>query len=93
MVGLGHCPVITKYGPSLSKARDQVDPSFLVVNKTHFNKNIHLIGSLRTPQNRKYNKVVNTVKHGLSSHSKKTNGSLMKDERIAECSPFTFDLH
>ena len=38
MVGPGHCPMISKYGPSLSKAVGPVDPSFLVVNKPHFNK-------------------------------------------------------
>ena len=30
MMGPGHCPMISKYGPSLSKA---VDPSFLVVKR------------------------------------------------------------
>ena len=45
---------ISKYGPSLSKTVGPVDPSFLVVKKSHFNKNIHLTGSLPTPQNRKY---------------------------------------
>ena len=54
MVGPGHCPMISKYGLSLSKAVGPVDPSFLVVKKNLFNKNIHLTGSLRTPQNRKY---------------------------------------
>ena len=54
MVGPGHCPMISKYGSSLSKAMGPVDPSFLVV------KNLILI----------------------------TNGSLMKVERIAECSPW-----
>ena len=34
--------MISKYGPSLSKAVGPVDPSFLVVKKSHFNKNIHL---------------------------------------------------
>ena len=43
-----------KYGSSLSKAVGPVDPSFLVVKKSHFNKNIHLTASLRTPQNRKF---------------------------------------
>ena len=38
MVGPGHCPMISKYGPSLSKAVGPVDPSFLVVKKSHFNK-------------------------------------------------------
>ena len=41
MVGPGHCPMISKYGPSLSKVVGPVDPSFLVVKKSHFNKNIH----------------------------------------------------
>ena len=36
MVGPGHCPMISKYGPSLSKAVGPVDPSFLVVKKSHF---------------------------------------------------------
>ena len=36
MVGPGHCPMISKYSPSLSKAVGQVDPSFLVVKKSHF---------------------------------------------------------
>ena len=54
MVGLGHCPVISKYGLSLSKAVGPVDPSFLAVKKSHLNINIHLTTSLRTPQNRKY---------------------------------------
>ena len=37
MVGQGHCPMISKYGPSLSKAVGPVDPSFEVV------KNLTLI--------------------------------------------------
>ena len=46
MVGPGHCPMISKYGPSLSKAVGPVDPSFLVVKKSHLNKeNIHLTAS------------------------------------------------
>ena len=39
----------SKYGPPLSKAVGPVDPSFLVVKKSLFNKNIHLTASLRTP--------------------------------------------
>ena len=54
MVGPGHCPMISKYGPSLSKAVGPVDPSFVVVKKSHINKNIHHTASLRTAQNRKY---------------------------------------
>ena len=72
MVGPGHCPIISKYGPSLSKAVGPVDPSFLVVKKSHFNQSIHLAASQGTPLNRKYMYLVNTVKHILSSHSKKT---------------------
>ena len=60
----------SKYSPSLSKAVGLVDPSFLVVKISHFNENIHLTASLRTPQNRKYMQVVLihciTVKHVLS---------------------------
>ena len=54
MIGPGHCPMILKYGPSLSKAVGQVDLSFLGVKKSHFNKNIHRTSSLQTSQNRKY---------------------------------------
>ena len=42
MVSPAHCSMISKYGPSLSKAVGPVDPSFLVVKKSHFNKNILL---------------------------------------------------
>ena len=38
MVGPGHCPIISKYGQSLSKEVGLVDPFFLVVKKSHFNK-------------------------------------------------------
>ena len=94
MVGPGDCPIISKYGPPLSKAVGPVDPSFLDVKKSHLNKNIHLTASLQTPQNRKYMQVVNTVKPVLSSHSKRTkilitNGSLMNVKMIAECSPWS----
>ena len=44
--GLGSLPMISKHGPSLSKAVGSVDPIFLVVNKSHLNKNIHLTVSL-----------------------------------------------
>ena len=37
MVDSDHCPMISKYGTSLSKAVGPVDPSFLVVIKSHFN--------------------------------------------------------
>ena len=38
-------PIISKYGPSHSKAVGPVDPSFLVVKKSHLNKNIQLTAS------------------------------------------------
>ena len=37
MMGPGHCPMISKYGPSLYKAVGPVDQSFLIVEKSHFN--------------------------------------------------------
>ena len=47
MVGPGHCPMISKYGPSLSKAVGPVDPSFLVVKNLTLikNKNVYLTAS------------------------------------------------
>ena len=51
MVELGHCPVMSIYGLSISKVVGPVDPLFLVVKKSQFNKNIYLKESLRTPQN------------------------------------------
>ena len=42
-----------KIWPVTFRGSGPVDPSFLVVKKSHFNKNIHLTASLRTPQNRK----------------------------------------
>ena len=41
----GHCPMIAKYGPSLSKPVGPVYPSFLVVNKYHFDKYSSYSGS------------------------------------------------
>ena len=99
MVGAGHCPMLSKYGPSLSKAVGPVDPSFLVVKKSHFNKNIHLTASLQTAQNRKYmyyfvgSQYSKTcLKQPLKKDKtkiliKKSNS--MKVERIAECSPWS----
>ena len=43
-----------KIWPSLSKTVGPVDPSFLVVKKSHFIRSIHLTASLQTPQSRKY---------------------------------------
>ena len=64
MVGPGHCPMISKYDPPLSKAVGPVDLSFLVVKKFYFDKK----------DSSELNKtVLNTVKHVLSSHSKRQN--------------------
>ena len=71
MVGLSHCPMVSKYSPSLSKAVGPVDPSFLVVKKSHLNKNIHPTASIQIPQNRKYMSVVNTVKYVLKATTQK----------------------
>ena len=38
MVGPGHCPMISKYGSSLSKAVGPVDPFFLVVSSNPENQ-------------------------------------------------------
>ena len=93
MVGPGHCPMISKYGPSLSKAVGPVDPSFLVVKKSHFTysestnstkQKVH-VGS-------QYSKTL-SLKQPLKKDKTKiliTNGSLMKVESIAECSPLVF---
>ena len=97
MVGRGHCPMILKYGPSLSKAVGPVYPSFLVVKKSHFNKKY---SSYTESTNYTKQKV-----HVGSQYSKTcpkqphkkdktrfllTNGSLMK---LNEAFYNTFDLH
>ena len=82
--------MISKDGPSLSKAVGPVDTSFLVV-KSHFYKNIHLTESLRNPQNRKFHVGSQYSKTCLKQPLKKdktkiliTDGSLMKVESIAD---------
>ena len=86
MVGPGHCPMNSKYGPSLSKAVGPVDPSFLVVKKSHFNKNIHLTSTKQKVYvGSQYSKTCH--KQPLKKDKTKiliTNGSLMKVESIAE---------
>ena len=92
MVGPGYCPMISKYGLSLSKAVGPVDPPILVVNKSHFKKYASYSESTNsTKQNvhegSKYSKTC--PKQPLKKDKIKiliTNGSLMKVERIAECS-------
>ena len=80
MVGPGHCPMISEYGPSLSNAVGPVDPSFLVVSESHFSKKYSSYSkstSLKQPLKKDESKILIT------------NGSLMKVERIAECSPWS----
>ena len=68
-----------------------VDPSFLVVKKSCFNKTSYLTASLRTPQNScQYSK--SCLKQSLKKRQYKDlnkNGILMKVKRIAECSPLS----
>ena len=101
MVGPGHCPMISKYGLSLSKAVGPVDPSFLVVKKSHFNKTVHLTASLQKTCTCRLQYSKTCFKQPLKKRQNKiliTNGSLMKVKRSAECSPLgafcnPFDLH
>ena len=88
--------MISKYGPSLSKEVGPVDPSFLAVNKSHFNKNIHLTASLQNSTKQKVHvgsQYSNTCpKQPLKKDKTKiliTNRSLMKVKRIEECSPWS----
>ena len=89
MVGLGHCPMISKYGPSLSKAEGPVDPSFLVVKKSHFNKKYSSYSESTNSTKQKvhvgsqYSKT--SLKQPLKIDKTKTlmtNGSLMKVESM-----------
>ena len=69
MAGLGHCPMISKYGSSLSKAVGSVDPPFLVVKESHFDKNIHLTVSLSTQDSCQYSKTC--LKQALNKRQNK----------------------
>ena len=101
MVDPGHCPVVSKYGPSLSKVVGPVDTCFLVVKKSHFNKKYSSYSESTNSTKPKvhvgcqYSKTC--LKRPLNKVKTKlliTNGSRMKVEWIAECSPWhTFDLH
>ena len=62
MVGPGHCPFKSKYGPSSPKAVGPVDPSFLVVKKSHFNTKY-------SPYSESTNSTKHKV-HGGSQYSK-----------------------
>ena len=93
MVGPGHCPMISKDGPTLSKAVGPVDPSILGVEKSHFNKKYSSYSEFTSSTKQKvhvrcqYSKTCQ--KQPLKKDKTKiliTNGSLIKVKRIAECS-------
>ena len=93
MVGSGHCPMISKYDPSLSKAVGPVDPSFLVVKKFHFNKKYSSYSESKSSTKEKvhvgsqYSKTC--LKQPLKTKILIISGSLIKVKRIAECSPLS----
>ena len=101
MAGPCHGPMISKYGPSLSKA---VDPSFLVVKNSRFNKKYssYSESTISTKQNvhvgSQYSKTC--LKQPLKKDKTKifiTNGSLVK-VKVLQNAPLgafcnTFDLH
>ena len=92
VVGPGHCPMFSKYGPSLSKAVGPVDPSFLV----HFNKKYSSYSESTNSPKQKVHVGSQCSKTCFKKLLKKdktkisiTKGSLMKVESIAECSPWS----
>ena len=96
MVGPGHCPMLSKYVLSLSKAVGPVDPSLLVVKKSHFNKKYSYYSESTNPMKQKvhvgsqYSKTC--LKQPLQKRQNKeliTKGSLRKVERIADCSTWS----
>ena len=91
MMGPGHCPMISKYDPSLSKAVGPVNPSFFCCEKSHFNKNIHLTATKQKVHvGSQYSKTC--LKQPLKKDKNRdlnNNDSLMKVKSIAECSPWS----
>ena len=85
--------MISKYGPSLSKAVGTVNPSFLVVKISHFNKKSTNSTKQKVPVHEGCQYSKTCLKQPLKKKTKldlnKKNGSLMKVERIAECSPWS----
>ena len=93
-----HCPMISKYDPSLSKALGSVDQSFLVVQNLTFIKKYS-----------SYSESTNSTKQKVGSQYGSQysetcfmqplnkditkilirNGGLIKVKRIAECSPWS----
>ena len=87
--------MISKYGPSLSKAVGPVDPSFLVVKKSDFNKKYSSTCNSESTKQKVGVRSQNSktcLKQPLKKDKTKiliTNSSLMKVESIAECSPWS----
>ena len=91
MVSPGHCPMISKYGPSLFKAVGPRDPPFSC-EKSHFNKKYSSYSESTNSIKQKVHVGCQYSKTCLKQPLKKdktkiliTNGSLKKVERIAEC--------
>ena len=87
--------MISKYGSSFSRAVGSVDPSFLVVKKSHSNEKYSSYSESTNSTKQKvhegsqYSKTC--LKQPLQKDKTKIlirNGSLMKVENIAECSPW-----
>ena len=94
MVGPGHCPMISKYGPSLSKAEGPVEPSFLDVKKSHFNKKYSSYSESTNSTKQKVHVGGQCSKtcHKQSLKNDKTNilitnGSLMKGQKYCRMLP------
>ena len=87
--------MISKYGSSFSRAVGSVDPPFLVVKKSHFDKKYSPYSESTNSKKQKVYEGSQYIKTCLKQALKKdktkiliTNGSLMKVENIAECSPW-----
>ena len=96
MVGPEHCTMISKYGPSFTKAVGPVNPSLLVVKKSHFSKKYSSYSESSNSTKQKVHVGSQNSKICLKQPLKKDKrkiliafDSLMKVERIAECSPWS----
>ena len=82
MVGPRQSLMISKYGPSLSKAVGPVDPSFLVVKKSHFNKKYS-----------SYSDSTNSTKQKVHVGSQYSKTCLKQPLKKDKAFRKTFDLH
>ena len=88
--------MILKYGPSFSKAVGPVDGILFSCKKSHFNKKYSSYSESTNSTKQKVHIGSQNSKTCLKQPLKKdktkiliTNGSLMKVESIAECSPWS----